>query len=196
MAVTANHQVWQGFFYEKGEDKMEKRLRDLGIEIVRSVQMYERYQYAMKDSLPYTRQMVLANKTFNISFTREVIEDSDIEIHQFIKNLSIQMEYREILDKINDRYNSGTIFPWHKMEGALPKFFTIEEISELLLANPIKEKVLKIRLKDINAKEKMIFQIRFPWQLKQSLDFIVDGISLYGRMAAGILPVNAKLMEE
>ena len=175
---------------------MEKRLRDLGIEVVRSVCMYEQYQYAIKDSLPYTRQVYLVNKTFNISFTREVIEDSDIEIHQFIKNLSIQMEYREILDKINNQYNSGTVFPWHKMEGALPKFFTIEEISELLLANSIKEKVLKIRLKDIKAKEKMIFQIRFPWQFKQSLDYIVDGISLYGRMVAGILPVNAKLMEE
>lgn len=187
--------VRQGFFYEKGEREMEKRLKELGVEIVRSIRMYEQYQYGEKDSSSYLRRRWFINKTFNINFAREVIEDSDIEIHQFIENLSIQMEYREIADTLDNLYPTDTVFPWHKMEGALPKFFTIEEATELLLGDSIRPKeFIQAKIKKINKNEKMIFQIRLPWEFRQDIDY--NSISLYGRMVAGILPVNAKLMEE
>ena len=173
-----------------------KWMKELGVEITRSNKAYEKYQ-TPDNVLQFVR---VVNRTFVLGFHREEWLDlhRDINIFLFAEKIIPEVEKRLVLDGFSFWNESKNLFKWEKPEGQVMRYFTIEEVEQDLFSNPIKIEEIKGKFDGIPnglKNSKMIFQERWPWELKQTFD-CDDVYRLRARLAAQIIPKEAKLVEE
>lgn len=173
-----------------------KWMKELGIEVVKSIRAYETYEVPDTALLNLIR---IVNRTFALGFTQEELENKGVNFSLFAEEIIPEIEKRLVLDAFNLWNN--LLFKWEKPEGQPVRYFRIEEIRKELLYEPIKIKEIEEGFKEQLPQltefknSRIIFQERWPWEIRQRFDEI-DKYTLKARLAAQIIPKEAKLVME
>lgn len=175
-------------------------MKDLGIEITRSNKAYEKYEVPGDDSNAFNHSIRLVNRTFAFGFYKEEWLKSyrDMNVFLFAEKIIPEVEKKLILDAF--RYFDHKLFEWEKPEGQIIRYFTPKEAQELLLSAPVNIEEIETKFRELPGSEpfkeaRIIFQERFPWELTQTFD-MDDSYKLRARLAAQLVPKQAKLVEE
>lgn len=170
-----------------------KWMKELGIVVTRSIQAYEKYEVPGTDLNAFTHLVRIVNRTFALGFTQEELVEKNVNFSVLAEKIIPEIEKRLVLGAFNFG-DTREFFKWEKPEGQSLRYFRIEEIEEDLLDEPINIEKIKDRFDKLED-SKLIFQERWPWGLGQEFE-ASDMYKLRARLAAQIIPKEAKLVEE